>query len=100
MTYEEIETACTAFKAKTDIKDKGVAMCELTQEEIDEGAASSYFQVFNVFGRENEPKSIHPIERPIEGGVKMTDKYLNMDPIIDEGSSNSYHSRYFSERSS
>ena len=30
MKYEEIVRASAAFRAKTDIRDKGVAMCELT----------------------------------------------------------------------
>ncbi len=44
MKYEEVQQAIETFKAKTDIKHKGMAMSELTLDEIDAGASSNYFK--------------------------------------------------------
>ena len=44
MAFEELQRAIETFKDKTDIRSKGVAMSELTQDEVDAGSTSMYFK--------------------------------------------------------
>ena len=44
MNFKDLQGAIETFKGKTDIWNKGLAMCELTKEEVDEGSASMYFE--------------------------------------------------------
>ena len=43
MEFEELQQAIESFNGKTDVRNKGVALSELTSDEVDAGASSKYF---------------------------------------------------------